>query len=178
MLKGKQKSNLLRELLDYDSNAVEYNKEIGLATSNKGYMTDNDSRAFESMAMGIDRRRRLLAEAGPCQICGSPTDLKCLFKKKNDQGARRYKKLWSQKEDNIRLELKEAYVIVCGLCTASGAARKELDRDTPHGTVRGYNYYNCRCDKCLEAKRRYMKRNTGFKFDPRRPLNTRTEAKP
>lgn len=35
---------------------------------------------------------------------------------------------------------------------------------TPHGTVRGYIHYECRCDDCLQANREYYGRRSLIEY--------------
>lgn len=38
---------------------------------------------------------------------------------------------------------------------SAGGSSMKRRKQIPHGTVSGYNYWGCRCDKCQDARREY-----------------------
>lgn len=96
------------------------------------------------------RRDKWIEENGPCQKCGSTTNLEI------DHIDRTQKKInvsqiWSRKEEVREAELAKCQVL-CHDCHLDKTI-SELSKPSAHGKRNTYSKYGCRCDPCKEAKR-------------------------
>jgi len=93
-----------------------------------------------------ERRRKWLAENGPCARCGSDEDLEVDHIDKNEKIDH---KVWSWAEERMLAELSKCQV----LCKKCHTTKTVTEGQQPkHGTQNMYQYYKCRCTECVKAK--------------------------
>ena len=97
------------------------------------------------------KRRKWLAENGPCKKCSSVESLEVDHV---DPATKIDHKVWSWSEQRRAAELKKCQVL-CRKCHEEKTAEEFRKKDRPHGTNTTYKS-GCRCAECRAAAARHM----------------------
>lgn len=119
-----------------------------------GYKDKDKQRAYVREWVK-QRRKKWLAENGPCVDCGSSENLEVDHV---DPLSKISHNVWSWREDRRLNELAKCQVR-CAKCHMIKTVREFKERFTKdrHGTRRQYLAKGCRCDLCRTEYSRYRK---------------------
>jgi len=122
---------------------------------------ESRKRALEKVQF---RRKIWLEENGPCIKCGSRVALEVDH---IDPSTKTSHRIWSWKDSRRIAELKKCQVL-CRTCHEIKTANENRIRtDGDHGTGTMYRKYGCKCEVCMEHRRR-VKRQDYLKSKQRR----------
>lgn len=115
------------------------------------YKDIKNKRKYQNSWMA-KRRKKWISDNGPCNKCGSRNQLEIHH---YDPKQKINHRVWSWSEKRRLAELEKC-VVLCNSChTKITSAQNSVE--ITHGTHVGYAWHNCRCDKCREAHKLYMR---------------------
>lgn len=98
------------------------------------------------------RRVKWLEENGPCVKCGSDENLEVDHIDPSEKTSHR---IWSWSDERREAELKKCQVL-CRECheKKTGFENSFRSQGVRHGTGTAYRRYGCRCEICMEHRRK------------------------
>lgn len=100
------------------------------------------------------RRNKWIQENGPCKKCGSTEQLVVDHK---DAGSKVTHNVWSWSEARRAEELAKCQVLCTSCHKKKTLTNREYAVNATHGNASMYSRHKCKCELCVEWKRRTNK---------------------